>query len=192
MVRRVPWPRARRRTASSARGFGITLGVLGVFMAVTLSAELPASVTGAWLQRHSRTYLTVWPQGWFFFDNTADSPVTNAYPVRPDGTVAGSTAELAMSRADGWGLGRVSQGQLDQTLELAARIPAAGWVRCGEPLSRGCLAGVHPYHLVGDGRTTALCGLIAFVRTPPVRVSRKPVPARDRPGTVALAQVSCT
>jgi hypothetical protein len=177
-------------TAAASKGFALTFAGLGTFMAMTLWAKLPAAVATHWVEEHSQTFHTVWPQNWSFFSNFADAAVTTTYRVRSDGTVTSSTAELTMSSQDRWGLGRTAQAKLLEMLRLAEQIPGDYWIRCSQPLSQACLAEARTYSLTNKYLPATLCGRIVFVRTEPMSVSAKSGRAAT-PGSVAVVDVTC-
>jgi hypothetical protein len=170
------------------QGFLVTLAGLGSVLMITLCAQLPAGVVPAWLHGHHSIYRTIWPQGWSFFANTANSQTLNVYQLNPGRVPVGSAIALSMSSRDRWGLGRTAAAQFDQALGLASQIPPGYWTACTDPASSSCLIRPSSYRTINKNRPGLLCGLLAFVRRAPSAAASG---TADKPGLVAVIDVSC-
>ena len=176
----------------SAQGFGFTLALLGVFLAVTVGTQLPAGVAPSWLGQYRATFRTMWPQGWSFFSNTADTDTVTAFRMNPVGTVSGSALVVSMSSANEWGLGRTSQAENQEAGYLAAHVPDRYWIPCGDPLSSSCLKQANAYHFPARiFQPPLLCGSLVLVRSKP-QSAPEDRPAHDhQAAAVAVVHLDC-
>jgi antimicrobial peptide system SdpA family protein len=153
-----------------------------------ISQILPAAITPSWLRADEPVIRTIWPQGWAFFADSADTETIRVYDVTP-GNIASSSAVVAsMSARNTWGLGRIAQAQLDQASYLAARIPDKNWRNCSDPVSPACMAKDHVVVLDNGFRPALLCGTLLFVRSPLLTV---PGQKADQSTAEAEARLRC-
>lgn len=175
----------------SAQGFGFTLTVLGVLLAVTLGSQLPAAICPSWLSGYRGTFRTLWPQGWSFFSNTADMDTVTAFRVDSTGAVITSAVAVSMSEKNQWGLGRTSQTEYEEVSYLAGQVPDRNWVSCDDPLSRSCLSRTRTYRMMNPFQPALLCGRFVLIRSkpwsPPVAHH-----ALDQHGAVTVVQLECS
>src|SRR5688572_5307737 len=134
--------------------------VLGIFLAASLTSQLPRSSMPGLLVDPSATYDLLWPQGWGFFSAAPRKERTVAYPVSPGGMVR--PADLVqMHPSTWWGWRRSTYFRLVETDALVTGIPDHYWMDCHSQTVAGCLNKFRnsaQFEMVNPYRGSTLCG----------------------------------
>lgn len=155
--------------AASSLGFVATLTILATALASTLGLHLVTKLEPSWTGSTALAYRTIWPQGWAFFANYADSSTLSVFQIRSGVKEPSPLIPRQMSSGSLWGLAGGSQSRAGEAQYIKGLIPAQSWHPCGDPASIRCLSFTTPLSLVNRAKPTSLCGLVEFVLTSPER-----------------------
>lgn len=176
--------------ASCQRGFVLTSAFFGILFILSLGTHAFGLLSGRF-NGQSEAYAALWPQGWSFFSDAADTRTIDSFQVFGDGRSFAPAASLHMSAEDDWGLGRIAYAQSGEAFALAHRIPANAWVACPGASLGDCLPATPPVRVTDDFDPPLLCGTIAFVWSAPGQPVEVAGGTAKVHGSVAWAQVLC-
>jgi hypothetical protein len=152
----------------AVRGFAVTIAALCTAFLVTLVVQLGAGIEPASFRLHAQTYAVIWPQGWSFFADAADTDQVAAYRL-PDGPGdAVRVQQVNASSSDAFGLSRTAMVTNNEIGYLAQEIPAADWKVCRASDAAACFPALGAPALWVESdtfRPAALCGRVGFVRS---------------------------
>lgn len=172
--------------AASSLGFAATFAILATALASTLGLHLVTKLEPSWTGSTGLAYRTIWPQGWAFFANYADSATLAVFQIRPDVKEPSPLIPRQMSSRTLWGLAGGSQSRAGEAQYIKGLIPAGSWHPCGDPASTRCLSVTTPPSLANRAKPASLCGLVEFVLTSPEEgAGARPAPE------VAIVNLTC-
>jgi hypothetical protein len=175
------------------RGLLTTLALLGTAFVATLSVQCAALVAPRWFGRTAAAYSSVWPQGWGFFDDSADMDTLSVYRWVGPSELGASELPLYMSSENSWGLGRVAAARQNQAKDLVARTPGSAWISCNVPNSNECLSRLVQVDTVNAYQAPLLCGRQVLVRSrPSTGPDGAPLGGEGLASSVALVNVACS
>ena len=160
-------PAGESSKAASSLGFAATFAILATVLASTLGLHLVTKLEPSWTGGTGLAYRTIWPQGWAFFANYADSTTLSVFQISPETKEPSPLIPRQMSSRTLWGLANGSQSRAGEAEYVEGLIPAPSWHPCGDPASTRCLSATAPLSLVNRAEPASLCGSVEFVLTPP-------------------------
>ena len=148
------------------RGFAVTIAALGIVFLVTLVPQLAPGFVPAWFRLQAQTYAVIWPQGWSFFSDAADTDQVAAYRLSDGGLGAAvQVQQVNASSSDSFGLSRTAMVTNNEIDYFAQEIPAGDWKACRAADVATCFSarGTALFAESDTFRPAALCGRVGFV-----------------------------
>ncbi|WP_370349594.1 hypothetical protein [Catenulispora sp. EB89] len=173
--------------SASSFGFAVTFAILVTALASTLGLQLVTKLQPSWTGSTGQAYRAIWPQGWSFFDNYADSATLSVFGIGSDMKEPSPLIPRQMSSRNLWGLADSSQTRAAEANYVKSIIPAGSWYLCADPETARCFSSTAPLSLVNQTKPASLCGLVAFVLTWPETNS-----GARRPSEVAMINLICS